>query len=101
MADSASSLFGNITFIEFCLWSLLFGSIFDIVLVLILYKSLTSSYLVSSLRQPRNCPQRFYANCSGVSSGGGEIRETKRTNDSQVPQGSGLLSKLLQRSSVE
>ena len=39
--------------------------------------------------------------CSGVSSGGGEIRETKRTNDSQVPRGSGLLSKLLQRSSVE
>ena len=37
-------------------------------------------------------------NCSGVSSDGGEIRETKRTNDSQVPQGSGLLSKLLQRS---
>ena len=36
--------------------------------------------------------------CSGVSSDGGEIRETKRTNDSQVPQGSGLLSKLLQRS---
>ena len=42
--------------------------------------------------------QRF--NYSGVSSGDGEIRETKRTNDSQVPQGSGL-SKLLQRSSVE
>ena len=29
--------------------------------------------------------------CSGVSSGGGEIRETKKTSDSQVPQGSGLL----------
>ena len=39
-----------------------------------------------------------FSMCSGVSSGGGEIRETKRTNDSQVPQGSGLLSKLLQRS---
>ena len=39
--------------------------------------------------------------CSDVSSGDGEIRETKRTNDAQVPQGSGLLSKLLQRSSVE
>ena len=29
--------------------------------------------------------------CSGVSSGSGEIRETKRTSDSQVPQGSSLL----------
>ena len=36
--------------------------------------------------------------CSGVSSGGGEIRETKKTKDSQVPQGSGLLCQLLQRS---
>ena len=40
----------------------------------------------------------FKAECSGVSSGGGEIRETKRTNNSQVPQGSGLLIKLLQQS---
>ena len=38
------------------------------------------------------------SNYSGVSSDGGEIRETKETSDSQVPQGSGLLSKLLQRS---
>ena len=40
--------------------------------------------------------QKF--DCSGVSSGGGEIRETKKTSDSQVPQGSGLLCELLQRS---
>ena len=53
----------------------------------------------STLLLPVLLAQKF--DCRGVSSGGGEIRETKRTNDSQVPQGSGLLSKLLQRSSVE
>lgn len=39
----------------------------------------------------------FQQQCSGVGSGGREIRETKRTSDSQVPQGSGLLSKLYKR----
>ena len=33
--------------------------------------------------------------CNGVCSGDGKIRETKETSDSQVPQGSGLLSKTL------
>ena len=33
--------------------------------------------------------------CSSVSSGGRESSETKETSDSQVPQGSGLLSKTL------
>ena len=41
--------------------------------------------------------------CSGVSSGSGETKlersvKLKRLNDSQVPQGSGLLCQLLQRS---
>ena len=39
--------------------------------------------------------------CSGVIASGGEIRDTRRTSDSQVAQGSGLLSNFLQQSCLE